>query len=545
MNRLAKSTLAAALVLTLAGCGKTASASEKDQSITRMSSDIIATMDAGKMTDAVSSQTLTDTMAGLYRYDHKKITPDMAKSRATVSGDHKTYTFHLRHGMKWSDGHEVTAYDFQYAWRRVVDPTTKSDYAYIMSGIKNADAIMAGKKNKDTLGAKATGKYTFVVTLDRVIPYFEKMICLQTFDPVEQRVVDKYGKKFATTSTHLTYNGPYLLKNWGGTDDTWTEVKNPKYWNAKNVHIKKITYQVVKDNSTAMNLFKSGKIDDVDLTGQYAQSAKQQKGYHIVKQSFQDYLSLNRKRVPAFKNTKIRQALSMAINRSEFIKKVLGDGSTPATSAVASSMYYNDKTGQDFATATLKGGYGQYTKFDLKRARQLFQAGMKELGKKQLSFSILSQDTPAAKSEDEYLQAAFEKLSTSSAKVTVSIKSVPQKSWLSMGSANQYDMFVSEWGADYPDAQSFLALYTTAKADFSGAWNNKTFDRLMAASSGKDAAKPAARWNDMLKANRLLTKEEGIIPLYQHGSVHLTSTKIKGMTYEPNSMYQYIGAKVE
>ena len=135
--------LTSALVLTACGQKSTQSGQAKTQTVSRMVKDVLTSMDPAQAPDNVSMQTLTDTMAGLYRYHGNKLQPDMAARRATISADQKTYTFHLRKNARWSDGKRVTANDFVYSWRRTVDPATKSEYAYVFSGIKNADAITA------------------------------------------------------------------------------------------------------------------------------------------------------------------------------------------------------------------------------------------------------------------------------------------------------------------------------------------------------------------------------------------------------------------
>ncbi len=531
---------AAIAIIPLTACGKSSSSSGSSQTISKMTNDVIATMDSAQFTDAVSSQALTDTMAGLYRYKGTTLKPDMAKSKATVSKDQKTYTFHLHHDAKWSDGKKVTAQDFEYAWKRVVNPATKSPYAYIFSGIKNADAILAGKADYKTLGVKATSKYTFVVKLDRPMPYFESMICLQTFDPLEKSTVEKYGKKYANTSKQMTFNGPYILKNWSGANNSWTEVKNPNYWNAKNVHVKKLKYQVVKENSTALNLYESGKLDDVSVTGSDAQQSKSEAGYNVVKQNFITYLTMNKQQVPEFGNQKVRQALSMTINRKEFIKKVLGDGSTPAQTPVPTNMMYSD-SGKDFGKEAAKG-VTEYTSYNVAKAKKLFAEGMKEMGSSKLNFTLITQDSASDKSTSEYLQNAFSKLSGNGLSVNVTVKSVPQKTWLALGDAHNYGMMIGLWGADYPDSSNFLNRWTSTTSDFAGAWNNKEYDKLIANAAGKDVLNKTKRWNDLQKATKLITKDMGVIPIYQWGSAHLTKTSIKGMQYVPNSQYQYIGA---
>jgi oligopeptide transport system substrate-binding protein len=119
---------------------------------------------------------------------------------------------------------------------------------------------------------------------------------------------------------------------------------------------------------------------------------------------------------------------------------------------------------------------------------------------------------------------------------------VPQKTWLALGDAHNYGMMIGLWGADYPDSSNFLNRWTSTTADFAGAWNNKEYDKLIADAAGKDVLSKTKRWNDLQKATKLITKDMGVIPIYQWGSAHLTKTSIKGMQYVPNSQYQYIGA---
>lgn len=539
-NRMWLGLTAASMVLLLAACGSKSTSSSKGQTINRMEKDVIATMDPAMATDVISGQAMSNAYAGLYRFEGKKLKPDMAAKMATVSKDQKTYTFTIRKGAKWSDGKAVTAADFEYAWKRAVDPATKSQYAYIFSGIKNADAITAGKKSSSTLGATAISKYKFQVKLEKAMPYFEKMICLQTFDPIEKSQVKKYGSKYGTKSSTLTFNGPYELKGWNGSANKWTLTKNKNYWNAKNVHITKINNQVIKENSTAVNLFQDGKIDDVAISGDSASQMKGDKAYNVVYQNATYYLEMNQKRVPAFKSLKVRRALSMAINRKDFIKQVLGNGSQSISTVVPAKMMYN-ADGKDFTTESDKK-VGEYTSYNLKKAKKLFAEGMKEEGQTSVNFTILTDDTDGAKSTVQYLQSAFEKLASGNLKVKVSTQTVPFKTRLQLSTDHKFDMVVSAWSADFPDAISFLDMFTTGNSYNRGQWSDATYDKLINASKTTDATDTTARWNDLEKAAQELSTQSGVIPVYQLGEAHLTKTSVKGMEMSPNGMYNFIGA---
>lgn len=539
-NKVLLGATAMTLTLLLAACGGKSSSSSSKTSIRVMSSDIINTMDPGLATDVISGQAMTNTYAGLYRFEGKSLKPDMAKSMATVSKDKKTYTFHLRKNAKWSDGKEVTAQDFAYAWKRAIDPKTKSEYAYIFSGIENADAIIAGKKDPSTLGVKAINKTTFQVKLDKVMPYFEKMIALQTFDPIEKSNVTKWGAKYGTSAKTLTFNGPYTMKKWQGSDNKWTQTKNPKYWNAKNVKVQTLKYQVVKDPSTALNLYQDNKLDDVVISGNNAQQMQNDPAYTSITKAATYYLEMNGNSNPIFKNLKIRQAMSLAVNRKEFIKKVLGNGSQPISTVVPSKMFYS-ADGKDFTTEADKA-VGSETTYNLKKAQKLFAEGMKEIGKTSASFSLMSDDTEAAKNTLEYLQNALQKVSSSDAKLTVNTKSVPFKTRLALSASRDFDMVVTAWSADFPDAISFLDLFNTGAAYNDGEWSNKTYDAAVAASKGSDATSDTKRWNDLQTAAQTLTKDMGVVPLYQLGESHLIRTSVKGMQSCPNGMVNFVGA---
>ncbi len=535
--------LASAALLAACG-GKSSSSSDKatkSNTWTRMVGDVISTMDPSTNTDVIGGQQLVDTMEGLYRYNGTKLEPALAKSVAKPTNNGKTYTFDLRKST-WSNGKAVTAKDFVFGWQRTVDPKTKSQYAYLFSGIKNADAIMAGKKDAKTLGVKAIGDYKLQVTLEKALPYFNTMMVNPAFFPQSKTMVDKAGKKYGTQAKYILTNGPYTLKSWNGTGNTWTETKNPKYWNAKNVKLKNITTQVVKDPSTANNLYKSGKLDDAGLTGSLAAQAKTNKDYKGLKESATFYLELNEKKVPAFKNVKIRQAISMAIDRKAFIKSVIKDSSIPGKTVTPQGLFSDpDDSSVDFAKDAAKGETSKYTDYNLAEAKKLWDEGKKEAGITSLTVAMNGDDTDASKSMSEYLQNALQKLDG----LKVSINSLPFKTRLARSASKDFDMVITGWSADFPDAISFLDLFTTGGSYNDGSWSNAQYDKLIEASKTTDATNPSKRYDDLKQAEQILMKDQGVVPIYQRVSAHLVNPALKGATYSPAGMYNYVGATLK
>ena len=534
----AKRMIAGAMVVAsavlLVACGSKSSSST--ETFNRMEKDVISTMDNAHITDVISGQAAVDTGDGLYRYKGKKLQPAVATKVVKPTNKGLTYTFNLRK-TKWSNGDPVTAKDFVFAWRRATDPKTKSEYAYLFSGIKNADDITAGKKAPSTLGVKAEGNYKLVVTMERPIPYFSTMMVNPVFFPLNQKTVEKYGKKFGTQSKYLVFNGPFKLTNWNGTGNSWDEVKNKSYWNAKQVKLDKIHVQVVKDANTAANLFATKKLDDAVLTGEIAKQHAKDKDYVGDKQGRTSYLDMNEEKVPDFKNLKLRQAVAMAINRKEFANKVIGDGSFGISTLTPENSGSNPKTGEDFAKEAAKESETVQS-YNLKEAKKLWAEGLKEVGKSGEQVTLTTDDTDVAKKSAEYIQSALEQLPG----MKVSISSVPFKTRIQRSLDGTAQFILSCCQGDVPDPISFLDLYTTGNTYNFSHWSNKQYDELIKASETTDANNETKRYNDLLKAQELLSKEAPVATLYQTVQGHLRNPKLKGVTFSPANMYNFVGA---
>ena len=528
----------------LAGCGSSSSKSQAPKNTVRISEkDVIATMDSSMNTDVIGAQNLTNTMEGLYRYKGKDIKPALATKVVKPTNNGLTYTFSLRKNAKWSNGDPVTANDFVYAWRRTVNPKTKSQYAYIYEGIANAKDITAGKKSVDSLGVKAVNDHTLQVNLEKPIPYFSQLMTSSTFYPQNPRTVNKWGKKYGTNSKTLVFNGPYKLVKWSGADNSWTEVKNNSYWNAKDVKVQKIQYQVVKDPSTSLNLYQSNKLDRASLTGDIAKQMKKSKGYGIIKRNATFYITPNMKKQPVFKNEKIRQAISLSINRPQLTKRVLGDGSVATNSFTASNMAFDpqDKS-KDFVKET-SASANKYAKYDPTEAKKLWKQGLAETGNtgKKFNFTLLGDDTDTAKKQNEFLQNQLEKLPG----VKVTLNNVPFKSRLSRSDNGDFDMVVTAWNADFPDPINFLTLFTSDSSYNYGKWNNPEFDALVNKSLTDDANNPAARWKDMIDAQNIANEQQPVIPLYQQGEAWMTHARVKDLDFGPAGSYNMVSLRIK
>lgn len=511
--------------LVLAGCGsKSSQSTSKDQTLNWMLPANISTMDASKMTDLYSSQIENDTNEGLLRMGNSKVYPGVAKNY-TVSKDGKTWTFNLRHS-KWNDGKPVTAKDFVFSWRRTVTPKTASQYAYIFANIENANKINAGKLSPTKLGVEAKGDYKLVVHLIKPQSFFKYMVAQSYYFPEEQSIVEKYGSSYGTNSTKNGYNGPFVLKGWTGTNDTLKLVKNKNYWNAKNIKLKTMNVQVIKNPSTALNNYQSGKLDFTTLNSTQVKQYKNDKDYKAYKEASTQYLEMNEKRLPMFKNKNIRKAFSLIIDRNQLVNKVLADGSQIPKGYVPAGM--NSRNGKDFADeAYVKAAVTN----NEAQAKKLWAKGLKEVGKKSVSLTLMSDDDDTSKKVTEFVQSQLTKLPG----LKITNQNIPFKTRLSRSQNGQFDIVISRWIADYPDPSNFLDLFTSTNSYNNGKWKNAKYDALIKKSENQDANNESARWNDMIQAEKVLMNDQGIVPITQQGQSTLMKSKVKGVQFFPTS----------
>lgn len=512
--------LASAALLAACGGNSSKESSSSKKTLNWMDAAEIPTMDMSKATDATSFNQLSNTMEGLYRLGkNSKLEKALATSEK-VSKDGKTYTYTLRKS-KWSDGSELTAKDFVYSWQRTVNPKTASQYSYLFSGIKNADAIVAGKKKVDTLGVKAVGKYKLVVTLERRIPYFDKLMGFAVFFPQSEKAVTKYGSKYGTASKYMLYNGPFKQTGWTGSNLSWKMVKNPYYWDKKNVKLDTIKWSVQKTPSTSYNLYQSNKLDYTRLDASQTKQLKNQKGYVTLNQGATFYLQFNVAKNKYLANTNVRKALSLAVDRKGLTSS-LGGNSVPANTLTPTQL--TDVNGEDYTKRLSKSAESFYPASTNKNeAVKYMNKGLKELGVSKFSFKILSDDTDAGKKTTEFLQSTFE--STFGNKVSVSVQNLPFKTRLSRSTAGNFDIVVTGWSADFADPISFLDLFTSTNPENNGKWKNTSYNKLIADS--KTTASTSKRWDDLTKAEDILLNDVAVAPLYYNTNSALIRPTVK------------------
>ncbi|ANZ69422.1 peptide ABC transporter substrate-binding protein [Pediococcus claussenii] len=529
----------ATLAVLLAACGKSKNQSMADKQVVNWSEKSeLPTMDISTGTDEISFTTMSNTNEGLLRLGKdNKAEMGVAKDMK-VSKDGKTYTFNLRKDAKWSNGDPVTAQDFVYSWQRTNDPKTGAQYSYLFSGIKNADQIQAQKKPVSSLGIKADGEHKLIIQLDKPISYFKLLLGFPSFFPQDKKIVEKYGSKYGTASKYQVYNGPFKLEGWTGTNLKWSMVKNNEYWDKKAVKLNRINDQAVKDPQTGLNQFQSKQLDETVLAGTQVKNLKNNRDFISRKQARNAYLEFNQTKAE-FKNEKIRQAIGYAIDRKQLANDVLADGSTNPKGFVTDGLAKNPKTGEDFAKeAYIKDGVS----YDLGKAKELWKQGLKEEGKKSISINLLTDDADSDTKTAEFVQNELEKLPG----LKVSIQTVPYKTRLARSVKGQFDMVLTLWGADFADPITDLGLFTSDNSFNNGKWKNAEYDKLINSANNADANNPEKRWDDMVQAEKVLMKNQGVVPLFNGVIPQMMNSKIKGLVYNTAGIpYNWKNAYIE
>ena len=240
---------------------KYADVDKSNKTLNMSNNDDITTLDTSLVKDALSSEVIANTMEGLTRLDKEfNASEGMAKSWK-VSEDGLTWTFNLRDDAVWSNGEKVTAHDFEYAWKRTLDPATACETASIFYDIVGAkDYNLSKNSDRDSVGVKAIDDYTLEVKLNRPVPYFDKMVASTSFYPQNQKFVESKGDKYGTSIENSIFNGPFILKTWK-LNDQYTMGKNQNYWDSNSVKLDSINVKISKDSNTDINLYNAGEID--------------------------------------------------------------------------------------------------------------------------------------------------------------------------------------------------------------------------------------------------------------------------------------------
>ena len=434
------------------------------------------------------------------------------------SKDGLVWTFHLRDGVKWSNGDPVTAKDFKAGWIRGLNPDTAGSNASMLFVIKNGEKYNAKKVSENEVGIKVIDDKTLQVTLESPTPYFDDLVTFKSFMPLNQKFYNEAKDKYFTEAKYTISNGPYTLEKW--THDSELKFKkNPNYWDAGNVKIDNVELKIIATDSAA-NAFKN---KEVDVTAVTFEQAKEFAGKpELVKANDGGiyYLLFNTKE-NVFKNAKVRRAITMAINKEELVNKVL-EGSEKLTKTFTPSGIGLNGVSKDFAAEVAT----DQPKFNVAEAKKLLAEGLKEEGLSELPrFEILFNDTGSRKAIAEYIQESLR----NNLGANVELDKVSGKERIERTKKRDYQISLQNWTGDFLDPITYLDLFDSTNANNRGDFKNVKYDELT--KIVKSSADPKVRVPAMIQMEKLISEEQPVTILFQKQKLYLVNPKVKNLGF--------------
>jgi oligopeptide transport system substrate-binding protein len=441
-----------------------------------------------------------------------EIKPGMAES--WENNDEGTeYTFHLR-DAKWSDGEPVTAQNFEYAMKRVLDPDVGAPYAWLFYGIiKNGEAYYNGEVDWEDVGVIVEDDHTLVFELEHPTPYFMELTYFPVLYPQREDIVEKYGDAYGTEQEQIVCNGPFILSEWVH-DSKIVYEKNPEYWDKDNVFIEKIVKNQIEDENARMNAMLAG---DIDVGGvskaEWMEKFDETGEWNYIRMDYPDigYHMFNCKD-KYFKNEKIRKAFAAGFDREALINDVYNGVGVPAWEYVPLCVDIGGENYQD------KVGNPQYVKKlcdEIDDPKALLIEGLKEEGldpdpaKMDVSMMFRGTDEWTKQCAEWYQQQFKESLG-----VNLKVDLLEYSIAYDKQANDEYQIFDTGWFADYNDAGNFLDFWHSKDGYYNVGWNNEEFDNTIdQAKVEMDNDKRAELYR---RAEEILTYEDCVLMAYNH-----------------------------
>ena len=498
----------------------------------------IDTLDPQKAVYATSFELIGNMVDGLMQMaDDGSVQKAICKEER-VSEDGLRYTFTLRDDVYWSNGTPVTAHDFVYGWQRAIDPATASEYAFMISDIaqiKNATAIQSGQMEPNQLGVRAVDDYTFEVQLQVPVSYFEQLLYFCTFYPANKEFVEKCGDKYATSPETCLCNGAFILSQYSPDSKTIEFIKNTAYYDASQVKLGGLHYEIFSSSEEALRRYQSGQLDFIELTGDSVSKMKGSPELSQVNSGFLYYLTFNFNN-PNFANKNMRKAVNFAIDREKVIDE-MADGSAAAYAAIPRGFTFSSK-GVDFTPAGIE--FPEYCSYNPELARKCLEQAKSELNKNSFTLELLTTDGEAQVIASTSIKNQLEENLPG---VTVNLKKVAKKERRKIMRSGQFDFGLNNWGPDYADPMTYLAMWTTGNDNNQGNYSNPVYNALIAScTDGELCTKIEERWRALKDAEKIVMDDAVISPIYQKCHINLIKKGINGVAFHAvaiNRIYKH------
>lgn len=529
MNRMKKLTLAMCMLagLGLAGCSSQESSinpSSAEQSIKITTFGELTTLDSAVYDDVPTSDMIGQAFEGLYRIGpNNTLELGVAREEPTISADGLVYTFKLKPEAKWSNGERVTANDFVYTYRKLVDPKQATG-AQSVEVIKNGLKVREGELPVEELGVKAIDEETLEITLEYPAPYFPKLLTGTRFLPQSEKFAQEVKDAYGTAADKIVSNGPFKIEGWTGSELEWKLVKNDQYWDSENVKVSSIQVNVSKEVATSVGLFDSKEVQYTTVSDKFVEQYKQQPTFHTQPKALMGYMSFNVARETTG-NVHFRRAIAMAYDKEALVTNVLKDGSIASNGLVPRDFGKHFETGTDF-----RDDSGDLLTFNKEEALKEWELAKKELGVSEVTVTLITSDTGTSKLVGEFLQAQIQ---SNLPGVTFKLQPVPLKNRLELQRADDFDIFYGTWTPDFQDPINFLQQYTTEGGINFANYSSAAYDQAVLEAQTTLATNEAARWKKMLEAEKIVMGDAIVAPIYQGAQSYLLDENITGLSVLP------------
>lgn len=547
--------LASVMAVSVAACGSSSSTNDTsaaDSSTTTEAADTTASADGYNLAVCLASEPMTIDPAlnsavdgaimtnhmfeGLVKWvdngsGEAELAPGQAESwEKTVNDDGTvTYAIKMRDGIKWSDGKDVTAGDFEYSWKRLADPATAADYCYMIDMVQGYAEVADGSADKDTLGIKAIDDKNLEITLSYDCPYFEEIMAFPATFPVRQDIVEGNEEWTYSPETYIG-NGAYKMVEWSHNAYILTE-KSETYYDYEKLGPDTIKYTLLDDNNAMLAAFNSGELNFImnfptDEMANYLAS-----GQITVAPYIGTYYVCFNTEDEVFSNPLVRQAFSLVIDRNYIVENVSQSGEVPATGYVPSGVYDAEgANGDDFRT--VGGEYYSVSADDYQancdKARELLAEAGYPNGEGFPAVEYMYNTDDRHKAIAEALQNMWQ----TELGVTVNLSNQDWNVFLKSRKDGDFQIARNGWIADYNDPCSFLDMWYTGGGNNDAQYSNLEYDALIDAA--KATSDQTERMTAFHKAEDLLIGQDSVLaPIYFYTNPYMLSDNISGMYYTP------------
>ncbi len=476
---------------------------------------------------------------GLLKFDKdNNIVPGVAESY-DVSDDGITWTFHLRDGLKWSDGSDLTAEDFVYSWKRVADPETAAPYGYdLLNYVKGYEEAEAG--NVDALAVSAPDPKTFVVELNNPCIYFDKISAFAVMVPVQKATIEANGEAWTTNPETYITNGPYLMTEY--TDGAQIVFKkNPNYWDASSITFDTIVWHLIEDPNASYAAYQNGDLSMIkDVPTEEIPSLEGNSEFYVDPIMGTYYVCFNNQKAP-FDDPKVREALSLAIDREYVAGTIMQGTYSPAKNFVGPGIS-DAEDGSSFEDETTKK-YGDHFDIsnyeaDLEKAKKLLAEAGYPNGEGFPEFSYLTNEAEYHKPVAEYLQSAWAELGLN---MTVNIQE-----WKTVTADRRngnYDVARNGWVLDWDDPSNMINLLETENGNNDGKYSNPEFDK--AVDEARKTTDLKAHYEKLHEAEQIALNDAAIAPLAYYNDFWLQKSNVKGVWHSPYGYWYFMYGSIE